>query len=209
MDPKGIDATDLKRKLPSSFFYRPAAVIAPDLLGCILVKRENNGKFLFGKIVETEAYDQSEQGCHGYKRRTPSNETLFGEPGHLYIYLTYGIYHCVNIVTDKANWASGVLLRAIAIPNENERIASGPALLARRFGLDRTHDRLCLSLENGIWLIKKPSKEKVQKIVQTTRIGITQAKDLQWRWYLQDSRSVSKRIKGDPCPKKLKLGINE
>ena len=116
MSQKSIHTIDLKKSLPTSFFYRPADIIAPDLLGCILVKRERNGEFLFGTIVETEAYEQSEQGCHGYSRRTPSNETLFGEPAHLYVYLTYGIYHCVNIVTNKAGWASGVLLRAISIP---------------------------------------------------------------------------------------------
>ena len=116
--------------LPKSFFARPAELVAPDLIGCKLIKRESNSKYLFGVIVETEAYSQVEPACHGYKRRTKSNETLFGEPGIFYIYLTYGIYYCVNVVTDKYNWASGVLLRALAIPDEDERVASGPALLA-------------------------------------------------------------------------------
>ncbi len=178
--------------------------MAPDLIGCHLVSRNGKDDLLWGVIVETEAYSQLEPACHGFSRRTSSNETLFGEPGNFYIYRTYGIYHCINVVTDKPEWASGVLLRAIALPNEQERVAAGPGLLARRFGLDITHDRRPVSVENGLWLTSRSSEENVQEIVNTTRIGITKAKDLPWRWYLQKSRSVSKRAKGDrkPCPEK-------
>ena len=178
-------------------------MVAPDLLGCLLVKRESNNNLLWGVIVETEAYSQSEGACHGNKKRTPRNETLFGQPGRLYVYLTYGKYHCVNVVTYRDNWADGVLLRAIAIPNEDERIAAGPGLLAKRFGLNRSHDNLPISIKNGIWLSKKPSAKMMSPIIQTTRIGISEAKDLPWRWYLQRSRSISKREKGDPKPSLL------
>lgn len=106
--------------------------MAPDLIGCLLIKQQPNHKPLWGVIVETEAYSESEPACHGYKKRTPKNETLFGPPGRFYIYLCYGMYYCVNVVTDKANWANGVLLRSIALPNEDERIASGPGLLAKK-----------------------------------------------------------------------------
>ena len=77
----------------------------------------------------------AEQGCpqddpatRGYRRRTPSNETLFGEPGRFYVYVSYGIHHCVNVVTHRADWANGVLLRAASISGEPERLAAGPAL---------------------------------------------------------------------------------
>tara|TARA_Y100001968_G_scaffold94710_1_gene85044 strand:+ start:8096 stop:8398 length:303 start_codon:yes stop_codon:yes gene_type:complete len=86
------------------------------------------------------------------------------------------------------------------MPAEKERIASGPGLLARRFGLNQTHDNLPITVENGIWLAERSSAISIQKIVKTTRIGISQAKNLNWRWYLQASRSVSKREKGDRCP---------
>ena len=119
----------------------------------------------------------------------------------MHVYLTYGKYNCVNIVTHKKEWASGVLLRSIAMPNEHERIASGPGLLANRFGLNRNHDNLLISLENGIWISKISLKKDMQNIIQTTRIGISKAKDLPWRWYLKNSRSISKRAKGDRCPK--------
>ncbi len=158
---------------------------------------------LWGVIVETEAYCQSEPACHGYRRRTRSNETLFGKPGRLYIYKVYGIHHCVNIVTGRENWASGVLLRAISMPSEDDRIAAGPALLAKRFDLNTSHDSCSISGDNEIW-INSPSSEKKEKIVRTTRIGINQATDLTWRWYLQNSRSVSRRAKGDSSPKSSK-----
>ena len=66
-------------------------------------------------IVETEAYSQEEEACHGYNKMTPTNKVLFGEPGRFYIYRSYGIHHCLNIVTDKDNFASGVLIRAVFI----------------------------------------------------------------------------------------------
>ena len=204
MEPKNINSLKSREILPDSFFSRPAKSVAPDLIGCMLVKQQMNGTCLYGVIVETEAYSQEEPACHGYRRRTAKNQTLFGKPGHFYIYLTYGIYYCVNVVTDKDDWASGVLLRAIAIPGEHEKVAAGPALLAKRFGLNRTHDSLPISLENGLWLASRSLNGSMQKIIQTTRIGISQAKDLPWRWYLQDSRSVSKRMKGDRCPPKIK-----
>ncbi len=200
---KSSKIINIKKSLYKPFFARAAEIVAPELIGCKLVKREKDGNYLFGVIVETEAYSELEPACHGFKRRTKSNETLFGEPGIFYIYLTYGIYYCVNIVTHKTNWASGVLLRAIALPNENEKVAAGPALLARRFGLNRSHDGLPLSVEHGFWVAERPASLGTPKIIQTTRIGISKAKDLPWRWYLQNSRSISKRQKGDHCPNKM------
>ncbi len=165
-----------------------------------MIKRESSKQLLWGVIVETEAYSQSEPACHGYKKRTPKNEVLFGPPGHLYIYLIYGTYHCVNVVTNKTNFGNGVLLRSIALPDENERTASGPGLLAKRFGLTREHNNLKLSLEQGLWIAKGSSIKTMDNIHQTTRIGVSKGKDLRWRWYLRNSRSISKREKGDLCP---------
>ena len=77
--------------LPQSFFARPAELVAPELIGCLLVKRQADGSLLWGVVVETEAYSQEEPACHGYRRRSPCNETLFGEPGRFYVYVSYGI----------------------------------------------------------------------------------------------------------------------
>ena len=82
--------------LPQTFFARPAEVVAPDLIGCLLVKRQADGELLWGVIVETEAYSQDDSATRGYRRRSPSNETLFGEAGRFYVYVSYGIHHCVK-----------------------------------------------------------------------------------------------------------------
>lgn len=201
-------------RLPEAFFARPAEVVASELVGCLLVKCQSSGELLWGVIVETEAYCQSEPACHGHRRRTPSNETLFGEPGRFYVYVSYGIHHCVNVVTGQANWANGVLLRALALPGEPERIAAGPALLARRFGLDRLQDGLPATPASGLWLAPRlperaarlgaggpaPSEGDASPLVRCRRIGLSQGQDLPWRWYLRASRSVSRRAPGDRRP---------
>jgi len=85
----------------------PAEVVAPQLIGRLLVKRQPSGELLWGVLVETEAYSQEESACHGYRRRTPSNETLFGEPGRFYVYVSYGIHHCVKraLLSTTPSWA--------------------------------------------------------------------------------------------------------
>ena len=82
--------------LPHAFFCRPAEVVAPELIGCRLVKRQADGSLLWGVVVETEAYSQDDAATRGYRRRSPQNETLFGEPGRFYVYVSYGIHHCVK-----------------------------------------------------------------------------------------------------------------
>ena len=93
--------------LPHAFFWRPAEVVGPELIGCLLMKRQDNGSLLWGVIVETEAYSQDEPACHGYRRRSPQNETLFGEPGRFYVYVSYGIHHCVKraLTSRSSGWA--------------------------------------------------------------------------------------------------------
>ena len=186
--------------LSAAFFQRPAAEVGPQLVGCRLVKRQNDGSLLWGVVVETEAYSQDEPACHGYRRRTAQNETLFGEPGRFYVYVSYGIHHCVNVVTDRADWANGVLLRAVALPGEPERVAAGPGLLARRFGIDRSDDSQPVTGEHEIWLASRPASLGRPALVTTTRIGISAGQDLKLRWYLRSSRSVSRRARGDRMP---------
>jgi len=198
-----IDGSDQEASLPQTFFARPAEEVAPELIGCRLVKRQPDGELLWGVIVETEAYSQAEPACHGHRRRTPSNETLFGEPGRFYVYVSYGIHHCVNVVTDRADGANGVLLRALALPGEPERVAAGPALLARRFGIDRGHDRQAIHPEQGLWVAPRPAALAMltsADLIQTSRIGIRLGQELPWRWYLRRSRSVSRRAPGDRRP---------
>lgn len=199
----GLSRSTPSPALSRSFFGRPAELVAPELIGCLLVKRQPSADLLWGVIVETEAYCQSEPACHGHRRRTPSNETLFGEPGRFYVYVSYGIHHCVNVVTYRADWANGVLLRAAALPGEHERVAAGPALLARRFGIDRRDDARPVQPDQGLWLAPRPAWLAglgPEDLYQTGRIGISQGQDLAWRWYLRASRSVSRRARGDRKP---------
>ncbi len=132
---------------------------------------------------------------------TPSNKLLFGKPGIFYIYKSYGIHHCLNIVTDRENFASGVLIRAIFISNQNPRLASGPGLVTKTFGIDKSFNSLKVADNNSLWIAKRELNYQSKDLVQTTRIGITKAKNIKWRWYLKSSRSVSKREKGDRTPR--------
>ncbi len=86
------------------------------------------------------------------------------------------------------------------MPSDNEREASGPGLVAKKFDINSQHDNLPLGIENEIWITKGLIPDEMKKIITTTRIGIKEAKDLPWRWYLQRSRSISKRAKGDRTP---------
>ena len=187
--------------LSKNFFYRHSKLVAPDLIGCYLIKKNNDKEFVKGIIVETEAYSQEEEACHGYRKITKSNKSLFGKPGTFYIYKTYGIHHCLNIVTDKENFASGVLIRAVFIPQKNERLASGPGLVTKTFGIDISFNSLEVLNNNSLWISQRNSIPEEKDLIQTTRIGISKAKNIKWRWYLKNSRSVSKRLKGDRTPK--------
>ena len=132
---------------------------------------------------------------------TESNKSLFGKPGTFYIYKSYGIHHCLNIVTDKENFASGVLIRAVCIPRKNERLASGPGLVTKTFGVDLSFNSLEVINNNSLLISQRDLPIEQIDLIQTTRIGISKAKNIKWRWYLKNSRSVSKRVKGDRTPK--------
>ena len=159
-----------------------------------MLKRQANGELLWGVIVETEAYCQSEPACHGHRRRSPSNETLFGEPGRFYVYVSYGIHHCVNVVTGRMDWANGVLLRALALADAPPRLAAGPGLLARRFGIDRGDDGRPVSLESGLWIARFAGSQPlpVSALSRGGRIGISRGGQLAWRWGLAGSPSLSR-----------------
>ena len=190
-----------KHFFPENFFCRHSKLVAPDLIGCFLIKNNNDKDQIKGIIVETEAYSQEEEACHGYRKKTQSNESLFGKPGTFYVYKSYGIHHCLNVVTDKENFASGVLIRAVFISKKNERLASGPGLVTKAFGIDISYNSLEVQNNNSLWIEQKDSVLERKDLIQTTRIGISKGKNIKWRWYLKNSRSVSKRLKGDRTPK--------
>ncbi len=179
---------------------RPASEAAPLLLGCIL-EREINGKIIRVKIVETEAYDQTDAASHSYKGQTERTEIMFGNPGHLYVYFTYGMHYCCNIVTDKKGIGSAVLIRAVE-PVEGEefmkdlrdvggaQLSNGPAKLCQALAIDKRLNGHDLST-SPLKLIPQPPLE-MSAITQTKRIGISQAKDIPWRFYITGNEYVSK-----------------
>lgn len=182
---------------------RPAFEMAPRLLGCYL-EREIDGKLVTVKIVETEAYDQTDAASHSYKGRTPRTDVMFGPAGHLYVYFTYGMHYCCNIVTGVEGEGSAVLIRAAEPLNNFEllesrrgkagiQITNGPAKFCQALGITRAlngHDMNQLPLR----LVLQPPLSK-KAIVQTTRVGISQAKDVPWRFYIADNAYVSKTAK--------------
>lgn len=186
---------------------RSALAVAPDLVGCTLVRRLPNGEQLRGTIIETEAYESGDPACHAYRKRTDRNTIMFGPAGYAYVYLIYGMYHCVNIVTDRDEFASAVLIRALQMENlppdfalkpkeKPHRVAAGPGKLCRVMAIDRTLDKTKLDATQALWLEHRPAIWQqtidIQTLVQTTRIGLSQGIDLPWRWYLKDNPAVSK-----------------
>lgn len=201
-----IKLCDPATAIPSAWLERSSLEVAPDLLGCRLVRRWADGRQLSGTIVETEAYTAGDPACHAYRRETPRNRVMFGPPGFSYVYLIYGIYHCFNVVTDRDRVPSAVLIRAIdldTIPpwlqgyraEKAVRWGAGPGKLCRLLEIDRTLTDQPLAPATGLWLEPRPSQGASGSlaITQTTRIGLTQGADLPWRWYITDSKAVSKR----------------
>ena len=171
------------------------------MIGCLIVRLHNGNKIQEGIIVETEAYSQEEEACHGFNKKTKANQTLFGEPGLFYIYRSYGIHYCLNLVTDKNNFASGVLIRSVFIHKDKSRLASGPGLLTKQFQIDESLNSLKSYNNTHLKIFNRDISINNEDLMQTTRIGISKAVDLKWRWYLKESKSVSKRAKGDKIPK--------
>lgn len=191
-------------KKPDSFAFLDgtASEIAPRLLGCML-KRTIDGKELLARIVETEAYDQTDAASHSYKGKTQRTEVMFGKSGHLYVYFTYGMHYCCNIVTGPKNTGSAVLIRAMepikghdimAAKRKGKSgvlLANGPAKLCQALSIDRKMNGHDLH-ESPLELIISDRLADT-KIIQTTRVGITQAKDVPWRFYIKNSPYVSKK----------------
>jgi DNA-3-methyladenine glycosylase len=187
---------------------RPAPDVAPDLLGCVVVRQRVDGTLVRGTIVETEAYAPGDPACHAYRRETPRNRVMFGQAGMTYVYLIYGMYHCLNVVTDREGIASAVLIRALALdtvppdyprPQEKlHRIAAGPGKLCRALQIDLTHSGQPLQPGYPLWLEHRSPEWQQQVdrgtigVIQTTRIGLTQGVEIPWRWYIQACAAVSK-----------------
>jgi DNA-3-methyladenine glycosylase len=175
-------------------------VVAQRLLGCELV-REIDGQTVRVRIVETEAYDQTDAASHSYKGETPRTEIMFGPSGHLYVYFTYGMHYCCNVVVGEAGYGAAVLIRAVESiegegimaaqrPYKNGvELTNGPSKLCQVLGIDRKMNGHDLH-EPPFRLVIQPKRPQVE-IVATKRVGISQAKETLWRYYLQGNPYVS------------------
>jgi DNA-3-methyladenine glycosylase len=177
------------RKLPRSFYDRDTITVARELLGKYLV---HSGRI--GRIVEVEAYlGPHDLAAHSAKGLTKRTKVMFGPPGHAYVYLIYGMYYCMNVVTEREGHASAVLLRAIEPVKNVEGRTQGPGLLCQALGIDKrlnAHDLL-----SGDFFIAAPTKVDSFSIVRKPRIGVDYARH--WakrrlRFYIKANPFVSR-----------------
>ncbi|MGH8982515.1 MAG: DNA-3-methyladenine glycosylase [Acidimicrobiia bacterium] len=194
------------RPLPRSFYARDAREVAPELLGKLLVHDDPGAGRLAVRLVEVEAYAGADDpGSHAYRGPTARNATMFGPPGRLYVYFTYGMHWCVNVVCGTAGWASAVLLRGGApvdgldairarrpAARRERELCSGPARLAQALGLGREHDGADL-VRGEIRVLDDGTPPPAAPGV-SVRIGLGtgRGEDHLWRWYVVGDPNVSR-----------------
>ena len=178
-------------------FARSVHEVAPALIGATLLV-DGVG----GRIVEVEAYDQQDQASHGYRGRTERNASMFGPPGRAYVYRSYGIHWCLNLVCEDEGVASAVLVRALEPTygldamtvrrglDDPRLLCSGPGRLCQALAVTREHD--------GLWLDRPPFEvqagDRPVEVVRGLRIGITRGAELPWRYAEAGSRFLSRRL---------------
>ncbi len=190
--------------LNKSFYLRPTLEVARDLIGKYLVYKKNNLWLLSARLVEVEAYiGGNDPACHASRGRTPRNEVMFGPGGFSYIYLIYGMYYCLNVVTEKDKFPAAILIRAaepvdgVDLMKKNynmvdTKLTSGPGRLCKAFGLNLEHNGLDLAGPN---LYLEDRGYNPGKIISTPRIGISRAVKRNWRFVEKDSPYVSVKLK--------------
>jgi DNA-3-methyladenine glycosylase len=181
--------------LSRDFFARSVHDVAPELIGATLLVGG-----VGGRIVEVEAYDQEDPASHGFRGRTPRNASMFGPAGHAYVYRSYGIHWCLNLVCGGEGEAEAVLVRALeptaGIDVQQERrgledvraLCSGPGKLCQALAITREHDGLALDAP-PFWI---EARSEVPEIVTGPRIGITRGVETPWRYLEAGSRYVSR-----------------
>jgi DNA-3-methyladenine glycosylase len=185
----------MPRLLHRRFFARSVHAVAPDLIGATLLYRG-----VGGTIVELEAYDQTDPAAHSYRGRTPRNAVMFGPPGHAYVYRSYGIHWCLNLVCEPAGSAGAVLIRALQPTTglaamrrrrgvgEERLLCAGPGRLCQALGITGDDDGRALEPP---WFELR-ARSAVPEIAIGARIGISVAVEQPWRYGLKGSRFLSK-----------------
>lgn len=199
----------MARKLDRTFYDRPTLEVCEELIGQRLVYRSPDGN-LSARVVEVEAYiGQGDPACHAARGKTGRNRVMFGKPGFAYIYLIYGMYNCLNLVTEAEGHPAAVLIRGVepleglelmrvrSKTKQDWQLCNGPGKLCRSFGLTREQNGLDLT---GDKLYLEPmsvgdNSGGRPRIVKSTRIGISAGQEKLWRFYDANSQAVSKMPK--------------
>jgi len=190
-----------KTVLPRGFFARSVHEVAPELIGVTLLVGG-----VGGRIVEAEAYDAEDPASHGYRGRTERNRSMFGPPGHAYVYRSYGIHWCLNLVCEEEGVANAVLIRALEPTygldemrrrrgvDDPRLLCSGPGRLCQALAITRDQDGL--PLDRPPFALVPP--DEAPEVVADSRVGISQAAELPWRYALVGSRFVSRPLRQRP-----------
>ncbi|MCD1295357.1 3-methyladenine DNA glycosylase [Methanocella sp. CWC-04] len=199
--------------VPRSFFDRPTVAVAKDLLGKALVREHPVYGKMAARIVETEAYvGMDDKACHASKGMTERNKVMFGEPGHAYVYMIYGMYFCLNLVTEHNGFPAAVLIRA-GEPLEGieamkklrgdkvkklRDLTSGPGKLCKAMGINREQNGIDLCKKGELYVVDLPQEN--YEIVESVRIGVDYAEEDRlkpWRFYVKGNPYVSKKDSRD------------
>jgi len=197
--------------LPAGFYARPVVEVASDLIGCIVEHRPAGGPPSSGVIVETEAYHDSEPACHAFVGPTPRTRTLFGPPGRAYVYRSYGIHALLNAVCEPEGVGAAVLIRAleplegiaemrarrspgglgIGTPMREQELCSGPGKLTQALGIELSENGVDLT-RGPVRILPREAAWRAGNVVVGTRVGITKAVELPWRFCVAGNRHVSR-----------------
>lgn len=179
-----------QKTIPRFFYNRDTLKVARGLLGCFLVRKIGK-KRIKARIVETEAYvGEDDLACHASKGRTKRTETMYGEPGRAYVYMIYGMYHCLNIVTEVKNYPAAVLIRAVEAEGIPFKKINGPGKLCRFLKINRKLNGWDMATGEKLW-IERGEKISSKNIQVYKRIGIDYAKhcrEYPWRFTLGYSK---------------------
>lgn len=173
--------------LPRAYFDRPTLQVARSLLGKYLV-RENGEKRTVAKIVEVEAYvGPEDRASHASRGRTPRTEVMFGPPGVAYVYLIYGMHHCLNVVTEQKGYPAAVLIRAVELASG---LVDGPGRVCRMLQIDRGLNRLDLTQGRALWIEDRGLRVAAERIAAYPRIGVAYAGEWAvkpWRFRVEET----------------------
>ena len=198
--------------LPRDFYARPSVSVAPDLLGCLLIREIDNQR-LMGRIVEVEAYlGEEDAASHAFRGPTQRNRSMFGPPGHAYVYIIYGIHTCLNIVTGRAGKGEAVLIRALEPLSGIEvmqrhrgdkplrQLTNGPGKICQALAIDKSLDGHDLCAGQGLWL--EAGEPPDETLCAGPRVGVRgddRALTRAWRFFLAGNPFVTRSPLNRQC----------